>query len=278
MNSIEKIDVIFGVEDSSLPISDVVLLLEGFQGMTKSLNLSLNKSYSCGFDDVSLEVIGFEHGSLRIPFCIRKIYSNWFIPISKEVIAQLIFWLFTAGSDTYTVQTQTGPVTIQRAEFDKNKALQDFVNKIASTVVNSDKITNMSLCYKDANHQEVTIQINKKQMTGLIKEIDDSTSCYDIPRVTVQIVSPTLEAKSVQWKVRYEGKVRPMKMNDIAFLTLIDHRDISFRKGDVLICDIQLLETIELDGSVKQKYIITKVYDWPHYHRLEETKEQDLFE
>lgn len=69
-----------------------------------------------------------------------------------------------------------------------------------------------------------------------------------------------------------------MKMNDIAFLTLIDHRDISFRKGDVLICDIQLLETIELDGSVKQKYIITKVYDWPHYHRLEETKEQDLFE
>lgn len=108
MNSIEKIDVIFGVEDFSLPISDVVLLLEGFQGMTKSLNFSLNKSYSCGFDDVSLEVIGFEHGSLRIPFCIRKIYSNWFIPISKEVIAQLIFWLFTAGSDTYTVQTQTG--------------------------------------------------------------------------------------------------------------------------------------------------------------------------
>lgn len=278
MNSIEKIDVILGVEDSSLPVSDVVFLLEGFQDMTKSLNFSLNKSYSCGFDDISLEVIGFEHGSLRIPFCVKKFYTNWFIPISKEVIAQLLFWLFTAGSDTLTVQTQTGPVTIQRAEIDKNRALQDSVNRIASTVVNSDKITNLSLCYKDDNHQEVTIQINKKQMNDLIKEIDDSTTCYDIPKVILQIVSPTLEAKSVQWKVRYEGKVRPMKMNDIAFLTLIDHRDISFRKGDVLLCDIQLLETIEIDGSVKQKYIITRVYDWPHYHRKEITKEQDLFE
>lgn len=97
-----------------------------------------------------------------------------------------------------------------------------------------------------------------------------------VPNVRLQIVSPTLEAKSVQWKVRYEGKVRAMKMNDLGFLQLIEHRDIAFSKGDFITCDIQIIETEEVDGTVKVKYVITRVRKFPHYHRVNEAKEQNI--
>ena len=94
--------------------------------------------------------------------------------------------------------------------------------------------------------------------------------------VRLEIVSPTLEAKSVQWKVRYDGKVRPMKMNDLGFLELIGRRDIAFSKGDIITCDIQITETIEVDGSVKTKYVIVQVHNFPHYHRVVNAEEQNI--
>lgn len=47
-------------------------------------------------------------------------------------------------------------------------------------------------------------------------------------------------------------------------------RKYSFSKGDVLTCDIQVFETLEMDGSTKVKYVISKVYGLPHYHRVPE--------
>ena len=45
---------------------------------------------------------------------------------------------------------------------------------------------------------------------------------------------------------------------------------VPFSKGDVLTCDIQVFETLEMDGSTKVKYVISKVYGLPHYHRVPE--------
>lgn len=261
------------IADSALTVSEVIPILEGFQGMTYSLNTTLNKVYTCGFDDVSLEVVGFEHGCLRIPLRIKKQFSSVVTSIGNNVIAGLILWYLTPKLESCQVKTPLETVTIERSEVNKNRSLRDSVNKIANTVVNSDKISNLSLKYTDGNNQEVSVTIDKTQMASAITNIDDTTSCYDIPKATIQIEAPKLEAKSVQWKVRYDGKVRAMKMNDIAFLTLIDKRNISFSKGDVLTCDIQVIETLEMDGSTKVKYVISKVYGLPHYHRvLEEQK------
>ena len=80
----------------------------------------------------------------------------------------------------------------------------------------------------------------------------------------------------MQWKVRYEGKVRSMKMNDLGFLELIGRRDIAFSKGDIITCNIQITETSEIDGTVKLKYAITQVHNFPHYHRVINAEEQNL--
>ena len=272
MKKFEDFVVELDIADSALTVSEVIPILEGFQGMACSLNTTLNKVYTCGFDDVSLEVVGFEHGCLRIPLRIKKQFSSVVTSIGTDVIAGLILWFLSSKLESCKVQTPLDTVTIERSEVNKNRSLRDSVNKIASTVVNSDKISNLSLIYTDANNQEVSVTIDKTQMAGAITNIDDSTSSYDIHKATIQIVAPTLEAKSVQWKVRYNGKVRAMKMNDMAFLTLIDKRNISFSKGDILTCDIQVIETLEMDGSTKVKYIISKVYGLPHYHRVPEEK------
>lgn len=276
MKDYENFIVELDIADSALTISEVIPILEGFQGIVYSMNSTLNKVYTCGFDDVSLEVVGFERGCLRIPLRIKKIFSSVVTSIGPDVLSGLILWYITSKLDSCTIQTSIEPVKIERSEVQRNRNLRDSVNKIASTVVNSDKITNLSLKYTDGKNQEVSITVDKKQLENVIMEIDDSVTTYDIPKATVLIVAPTLEAKSVQWKVRYNGRVLSMKMNDVAFLTLIDKRNISFSKGDVLTCDIEVVETMEMDGSQKRKYIITKVYDLPHFHRVDKVNEQKL--
>ena len=277
MNSSEYLELSLGVDDSSLPIADVISLLDGVQCMAVSLNKSLNKVYTCGFDEVTVEVVGFEHGSLKIPLCIKKACSQFVSPIGKEVIAGLILWYLTTNADIFKLRIHHEEVNIERTEIARSRAVRDSVNKIASTVINSDKITNLSLKYKDDNNQEVSVTVDKNQLSQAIAPDDDVTDCTNVPNVVLQIVSPTLEAKSVQWKVRYEGKVRAMKMNDLGFLALVDSRDIAFSKGDILRCDIQIIDTENADGSTKRKYVITRVHSFPHYRRLNNVEEGQIF-
>lgn len=277
MNSSEYLELSLGVDDSSLPIADVISLLDGVQCIAVSLNKSLNKVYTCGFDEVTVEVIGFEHGSLKIPLCIKKVCSQFVSPIGKEVIAGLILWYLTTNGDIFKLRTHQEEVNIERTEISRSRAVRDSVKKIASTVINSDKITNLSLKYKDDNNQEVSVTVDKHQLSQAIAPDDDVTDYTNVPNVALQIVSPTLEAKSVQWKVRYEGKVRAMKMNDLGFLALVDSRDIAFSKGDILRCDIQIIDTENADGSIKRKYVITRVHSFPHYRRLNNVEEGQIF-
>ena len=241
MRSVEQIQLSLGIEDSMVPIYELVPILEGFQGITLSLNDTLNKVYSCGFDKVSVNVQGLEHGSFRIPFSIDKFSERIFCPLVTTVIGNLIFWYLTADKPQIDVQLSNDQILVERAEVLRNKMTKDSVNKIARTVINSDKISDLSLKYIDDNNQEVAVRIDKNRLARMI---------------------------SVQWKVRYDGKVRPMKMNDLGFLELIGRRDIAFSKGDIITCDIQITETTEVDGSVKTKYVIVQVHDFPHYHRV----------
>lgn len=253
MTDSEYLEISVGVADSSLSVSEVISLLGGFQNMAYSLNKSLNKVYACGFDEVSVEVIGFEHGSLKIPLNIKKVCSKFIFPIGKDVLAGLILWFLTSNLDRFMFHTQNEEISVERSEIAKSHSVCDSANKIASTVINSDKITSLSMKYKDENNQEVSVTVDKEQMAHVVTAIDETSDYVNVSNVMLQIVSPTLEAKSVQWKVRYEGKVRLMKMNDLGFLALVDARDIAFSKGDVLKCDIQIIETEGIDGTVKMK-------------------------
>lgn len=89
MRSVEQIQLTLGIDDSMVPIDELVPILEGFQGITLSLNDTLNKVYSCGFDKVSVKVLGLEHGSFRIPFSIDKFSERIFCPIVTTVIGNL---------------------------------------------------------------------------------------------------------------------------------------------------------------------------------------------
>lgn len=53
MKNYEDIVVELDIADSALTVSEVIPILEGFQGMACSLNTSLNKVYTCGYEDVS---------------------------------------------------------------------------------------------------------------------------------------------------------------------------------------------------------------------------------
>ena len=275
MRGFEQIQLTLGIEDSLVPIDELISILDGFQGVTLSINETLNKTYSCGFDKVTVQVLGFEHGSFRIPFSIDKFTERIFYPVLSTVIGGLIVWYLTTDNNQMSVQLSNEQVSIERTDFDRNKKVRDSVNKIAKTVINSDKISALSLKYKDEDNQEVSVQIDKNQLARRITNIEGDVVVQNISNVRLEIVSPTLEAKSVQWKVRYEGKVRSMKMNDLGFLELIGRRDIAFSKGDIITCNIQITEISEIDGSEKLKYAITQVHDFPHYHRIINIEEQN---
>lgn len=275
MRSVEQVQLTLGIDDSMVPIDELVPILEGFQGITLSLNDTLNKVYSCGFDKVSVKVLGFEHGSFLIPFSIDKFSERIFCPLLTSVMGGLIVWYLTTDKPQIDVQLPNDQILVERAEVLRNKMTKDSVNKIARTVINSDKISDLSLKYTD-NNQEVAVRIDKNRLARMISDIEGDVVVQNVSNVRLEIVSPTLEAKSVQWKVRYDGKVRPMKMNDLGFLELIGRRDIAFSKGDIITCDIQITETTEVDGSVKIKYVIVQVHNFPHYHRVVNAEEQHI--
>ena len=220
MRGFEQIQLTLGIEDSLVPIDELIPILDGFQGITLSINETLNKTYSCGFDKVTVQVLGFEHGSFRIPFSVDKISERIFCPVLSTVIGGLIVWYLTTDNNQMNIQLPNEKIPIERTEFDRNKKVRDSVNKIARTVINSDKISNLSLKYRDDENQEVSVQIDKNQLARRITDVEGDLVVQNISNVQLEIVSPTLEAKSVQWKVRYEGKVRSMKMNDLGFLEL----------------------------------------------------------
>ncbi len=152
MRDVEQIQLILGVEDSLVPINELIPILEGFQGVTLSMNDTLNKVYACGYDKVSVEVLGFEHGSFRIPFNIDKFSERIFFPVITNVIGGLILWYFTSDSPQIDIQLPNEQIKIERAELQRNKMTKDSVNKIARTVINSDKISNLSLKYRDEDN------------------------------------------------------------------------------------------------------------------------------
>lgn len=56
MRALEQIQLTLGIEDSLVPIDELIPILDGFQGVTISINETLNKTYSCGFDKVTVQV------------------------------------------------------------------------------------------------------------------------------------------------------------------------------------------------------------------------------
>lgn len=57
MRESEQIELVLNVENSRVSIAELVPILQGFQGMTISMNDTLNKVYSCGFDNPLAELI-----------------------------------------------------------------------------------------------------------------------------------------------------------------------------------------------------------------------------
>lgn len=202
MKDTEQIQLTLGIEDSLVPIDELIPILEGFQGVTLSINDTLNKAYACGFDKVSVEVLGFEHGSFRIPFSIAKFSEHIVFPVLTNFIGGLILWYFTSDSPQTNVQFPNEQISVERAVLMQNKKTKDSVNKIAQTVINSDKISNLSLKYKNEDNQEVSVRIDKNRLARMISDVEGDVVVQNIPKVRLEIVSPTLEAKSVQWKVR----------------------------------------------------------------------------
>lgn len=226
MRESEQIELVLNVENSRVSIAELVPILQGFQGMTISMNDTLNKVYSCGFDNVSIEVLGLEQGSFKIPFNVEKFSERFIYPTLSSFVGGLLLWYFTTDHPSLNVSLPNSDVEISRDDIYKNKQTRDSVNKIATTVINSSSIQSLALKYKDEEDRTVSVTINKELLAETISDVEDDVTIRNVPNVRLQIVSPTLEAKSVQWKVRYEGKVRAMKMNDLGFLQLIEHRDI----------------------------------------------------
>ena len=56
MRESEQIELVLNVENSRVSIAELVPILQGFQGMTISMNDTLNKVYSCGFDNLLAEL------------------------------------------------------------------------------------------------------------------------------------------------------------------------------------------------------------------------------
>ena len=85
------------------------------------------------------------------------------------------------------------------------------------------------------------------------------------PYAHLIIVSPVLESKSANWKVRFEGNEFSAKMTDENFLELMDKKHVAFGKGDILVADLETRITRKEGNVPSVKHYIRTVYKYPHY-------------
>lgn len=99
-----------------------------------------------------------------------------------------------------------------------------------------------------------------KPREELLNEQPIKESPQVLSRCSLIIKKPDLIGNS-KWELILDKKIEA-KISDAEFLSKIKNREIQFSSGDKLICELQILTSLDDEYNVlKSEYIVLKVYE-----------------
>ena len=263
---------------NGIPAYDLIAYLTNANKLIMSINGTLNTKYSIGFDQIEVDVIALEKGSIKIPLCIKKITHNaTFASIVGSVIGILASNLLSNNTEPQTVHVGEDVVIVTSDELLKNKKTANAVGSIAKMAVESDGIQDITVTYEKTNGEQEQVTINKRTLSQVMyDEPEDESISNMVTNVTLEIVSPVFVDKPASWKVTYDNKTFPAQMTDEDFLEKMNLQKLSFAPGDVIIADMEVVAKTTERG-IRLKHYIRKVHKYPKFSRIIRN-EPDLFD
>lgn len=253
----------------TIDVQSLIKYLNQANLMVQGINETLNKDYNCGYDDIEVEVYTIEHGSIRIPFKLKKFAEKLLYDLPIAIIGGVAVYLICGNKEPIIIQTNDGEIEAAPETFLENKQTKKSVGKIARMVVEDDGINNLSLTYEKSNGNKESVTISKNQLEKVAEECEDTDDdiITTIPKTRLQIYGPILDSRPSSWRVKFNGNIIPARMADTEFLDEMTAKKIAFAPDDEIIADLEQIISEDEKGQ-HVKWYIRKVHSYPKYTRI----------
>jgi hypothetical protein len=109
-------------------------------------------------------------------------------------------------------------------------------------------------------HLHVIVRITKKEAPYFAKpHVPDVTLVDDIRRSAFSIISLAFKEDN-KWRLNDGTNAISAAIEDEDFLSKVDANQIAFSKGDILICDVRVLQK-QTDAGLKTEYTVVRVVE-----------------
>ena len=141
----------------------------------------------------------------------------------------------------------------------ENKDIQELVQTFVSPI-HRNGIDRMEV--KDDEH--ILEFVEKKDLSSFQVQPDDGnseTTDYIIPRQRLEVVSPNLREVSAKWRLHDGSSVNWYTISDMQFQQDVQDQVKSFTSGDILVCEVRVIQSQSIDGKPTNEFEILEVFD-----------------
>ncbi len=264
IEQVEYFDLILQTDNNAITSLELIKYLSNLESLVKSVNHTLNKQYCIGYDQIQLNVIALEKGSFKIPTYFKKVVNS---PYTVALFGVIVGKLFSSDNQPIIYNINDSTVEIHQDVIMSNHETAKAMSGIAKVTLESKGIKEMVISYETLENTREKLIVDNTYLKGLIfEDIDEPEKQSNIlPRATLTIISPVLEAEEAMWRFRMIDKKLSAKMTDSSFLELMKAKEIAFGYGDVIVADLETVITIKRDGTPDVKHYIRKVHEYPQY-------------
>lgn len=271
----------------AMDVRDLAPALMALGQLLDAANANLNGDAA----QIKLEVRATERGSFQITFNLIQNWStqvlqffaspevsgatnllSWVLGISGDTLAarQSLIWLikFARGRSATAVEkvapntmrltfsSETIEVPVEMVRLFQDVAVRDAVQKLIEEPLKKEGID----VFQVREDGEVVESVSKQESVYFAKPaLPDETLVDEVRRSAFSIVSLTFKEDN-KWRL-YDGNTQiSATISDEDFLDRVERNQVSFSKGDILICDVRVTQKRTLEG-LRTDYMVERVVE-----------------
>lgn len=155
---------------------------------------------------------------------------------------------------TYNGETFVAPLKLLRLYQDI--AVRDAVHKLVQEPLEKDGIDKFSVVDNGA----VIESVNKEEAAFFANpEVQEAVVLESTHRAAFSIISLAFKEDN-KWRLNDGNNQISATINDEDFIRRVDRNQVSFSKGDILVCDVHVTQK-EIKGTLKTEYVVERVVE-----------------
>jgi len=238
----EYFELSFDIDDSRIPVGELIMYLHNTEKLLKSINESLEPNQE--YNNVELDVLALEKGSFTIAFAITKTIGSFAWGILAGVMANLL----------------TNNITQKQKEFlsENEKAIKSLVN-ILNTIKNNSRIKKVFLIIESTDGEKEKITISRETLINTLMDYHEKYGQRVWRKKNVTIKVDSLWGRKILGQIN-DGEWITAEIEDVDFLKIIASQNNSLFMKDSINVDLECILKDD-NGIIDYYYNITKVHN-----------------